>query len=435
MGSFTGRAVPSATELRALRDTWASHWAAFFGSAGEGATPALPRDIRDSWGRTKAFGAPLTTTAAAYRPATSDAGSALHRAVRHLESHIRALSVESGYLIAIADATGTLIHTSAGREMLKRAERVNAVPLSMWAEHVMGTNAVSLALRTGCPAQVFATQHAARELHDWTCWAVPLRARDTGAPGGVVNIAAPWNHHVPMGAALARSVALMVEDAQEAPTASGSGERPQLVIRLLGPPGVVLRGAPVPVSPRQTEIVAILATRPGGVSLEELHSHLYGDRRVAFTTLRAELSKLRSLLGGDLLLGRPYRLNAEVDLDLSRALGHLAAGETGQALDLLRGEPLPGSASPYLREMCTHVCVAFRNRLLLTGCAADALRYAGIFPWDEEVLRTVMERTPREDPLFTLLAGRLAASVSPAPTFRQHLGRTVGAQDAIVLSR
>ncbi|WP_052745653.1 helix-turn-helix domain-containing protein [Allosalinactinospora lopnorensis] len=426
--------MSSVTELRALRDTCASHWGAFFESSGEEPASSLPQEIRDSWARTRASAAPLATVAAAHLPATSDAGFALCRVARHLEPRIRALSMESGYLIAIADPTGTLIHTSAGREMLRRAERVNAVPQSAWGERVMGTNALSLALRTGRPAQVFATQHAAQTLHDWTCWAVPIRARDSGALGGVVNIAAPWNHHVPMGAALARSVALMVEDAQDILTLSGSGERPHLVIRLLGPSEVVLRGASVPLSPRQMEIVAILAMRPGGVSPDELHSHLYGDRRVAATTLRVELSKLRSLLGGDVLLSPPYRLNAEVDLDLSRALAHLAAGETHKVLDLLRGEPLPWSDSPYLREMCTYVCVALRNRLLLTGCAGDALRYAEIFPWDDEVLRTAMARTPRQDPRTPLLMGRLAASASPAPTLRQHLGRTVSAQDCNVLS-
>ncbi|KAB1141719.1 hypothetical protein F7R91_31395 [Streptomyces luteolifulvus] len=428
MGPSMERAVPPARELRALRDTWALHWAAFFESGGE-AAPSLPQDIRDSWVRTRELTAPLTTVAAAHRLAANEADFPLRSAARHLEPHMRALSVESGYLIAIADTAGALVHTSAGRDMLRRAERVNAVPQSTWAEHVMGTNALSITLRTGRPAQVCASQHAAQTLHDWTCWAVPIRAGGTGALSGVVNIAAPWDHYAPMGAALARSVALMVEEAQAGLGYSGSGERPQLVIRLLGPAQVALRGAPVPLSPRQIEIVAILAMTPGGVSFDQLHSHLYGDRRVAATTLRVELSKLRSLLGGDVLLSRPYRLNAKVDLDLSRALGHLAAGETHQVLDLLRGEPLPGSASPYLQEICTHVCVSLRNRLLLTGCASGALRYAEIFPWDDEVLRTAIEHTPQHDPRLSLLLGRLAASASPAPTLRQHLGPTLGARD------
>ena len=427
--------VISNNALSALRDAGARHWAEYFESGGAQAASSLPRDIRDSWARTRASAAPLATAAAAHPPAASDAGAALARAARHVAPRLRALAGESGCLIAIADPAATLIHTSAGREMLGRAERVNAVPQSTWAEQVMGTNALSLALGAGRPAQVFATQHAARQLHDWTCWAVPLHDRGTGDLAGVVNLSAPWNHHLPMGAALARSVALMVEDAREGLTSAGPKERPRLVIRLLGPPEVTLRGAHVPLTPRQMEIVAILALRPGGVTLDELHSHLYGDRRVSPTTLRVELSKLRALLGADLLPGRPCRLNAEVDLDLSRVLAHLAAGDTRQALDLLRGEPLPTSSSPYLREMCTHACVSLRSRLLLTGRAREALRYAEIFPWDEEVLRAARDRTPRSDPHFPLLTGRLAASASTAPTLRQQRGPTVGARDGDVLSR
>ncbi|MGW2562573.1 hypothetical protein ACWCXB_25650 [Streptomyces sp. NPDC001514] len=427
-----GRPVISGEELRALRDEWATHWTGFFELGGGEAPPALPRVIRDSWRRTMTSAAPLTTTAA-HLPARSDEGFVLSEAARHLAPGIRELSNESGYLIAIADSTATLIHTSAGREMLRRAERVNAVPESAWAEHVMGTNALDLALRTGRPARVFATQHAAQQLHDWTCWAVPIRTRNTGALCGVVNIAAPWTHSAPMGTALARSVALMAEDAVDRLGFPDCREPQRLSVRLLGPPRVALRGVPVHLSPRQTEIVAILAMRPGGSSFDELHTHLYGDRRVAATTLRVELSKLRAILGENLLVSRPYRLNAEIDLDLSRALAHLAAGDTRQVLDLFYGEPLPGSTSPYLQEVCTHVCVSLRNRLLLSGCVGDALRYAEIFPWDDEVLRTAIDRAPQEDPSVPLLLGRLAASASPAPTLRQHLGRTVGAQDGTVL--
>ncbi|WP_455357001.1 hypothetical protein [Streptomyces sp. SYSU K217416] len=429
-----GRSTASGEELGALRDEWAAHWTKFFEVSGGQAPAALPRVILDSWHRTMASAAPLTTKVAARQPADRDEGLALSEAARHLAPSIRELSSESGYLIAIADSTATLIHTSAGREMLRRAEQVNAVPGSVWAEHVMGTNALGLALRAGRPARVFATQHAARQLHDWTCWAVPIRTRHTGALCGAVNIAAPWRHSAPMGTALARSVSLMVEDAMDRLEFSGCRERPQLSVRLLGPVRVALRGMPVHLSPRQTEIVAILAMRPEGLSSDELHMHLYGDRRVAATTLRVELSKLRSILGEDLLVSRPYRLNADVDLDLSRALAYLATGDTRQVLDLFHGEPLPGSASPYLQEVCTHVCVSLRNHLLLTGCASDALRYAEIFPWDDEVLRTAIDRTQQGDPNIPLLMGRLSAAASPAPTLRQHLVHTVGAQDGTVLS-
>ena len=58
---------------------------------------------------------------------------------------------------------------------------------------------------------------------------------------------------------------------------------------------------------RQTEILALLAMNPDGVSLERLHALVYGDQGVTLSTLKAEVSHLRSALGGQ-LTSRPYRL-------------------------------------------------------------------------------------------------------------------------------
>ena len=60
-------------------------------------------------------------------------------------------------------------------------------------------------------------------------------------------------------------------------------------------------------SPRHSEILLLLASAPRGLSGDELAVLLYEEDGSA-STLRAELNRLRSLLGEDLLASRPYRL-------------------------------------------------------------------------------------------------------------------------------
>ena len=64
----------------------------------------------------------------------------------------------------------------------------------------------------------------------------------------------------------------------------------------------------------------LLAAAPRGLSGDELAVLLYEDD-VSTSTLRAELNRLRALLGDDLLASRPYRLAAEVTARLAGGRG------------------------------------------------------------------------------------------------------------------
>ncbi len=89
----------------------------------------------------------------------------------------------------------------------------------------------------------------------------------------------------------------------------------------------------------------MLATHPGGLSGDELAVMLYpGD--VSPATLRAEMVRLRSLLGADVLASRPYRLCAEVTSDWAAVAAQLAAGDVAAALKLYPGPLLPQSEAP-----------------------------------------------------------------------------------------
>jgi DNA-binding response OmpR family regulator len=88
--------------------------------------------------------------------------------------------------------------------------------------------------------------------------------------------------------------------------------RPQLAVEALGRrrAAIVTGGDRIELSPRHSEIVALLGLHPEGLTSRELARELYGPggNRV---TVRAEISRLRRQLG-PLLAGNPYRLDAEV---------------------------------------------------------------------------------------------------------------------------
>ena len=62
-------------------------------------------------------------------------------------------------------------------------------------------------------------------------------------------------------------------------------------------------------SPRHSEILLLLACSPAGLSGDELAALLYEDGN-ADSTLRAEMNRLKHLLGDELLASRPYSLLA-----------------------------------------------------------------------------------------------------------------------------
>ena len=93
-------------------------------------------------------------------------------------------------------------------------------------------------------------------------------------------------------------------------------------MRLLGTAETWLDGQRLLLNRRQTEVLALLAMHPEGLSLEHLHALVYGDQAVTISTLKAEVSHLRSALGGQ-LASRPYRLMMPVSTDVDLVLGLL----------------------------------------------------------------------------------------------------------------
>jgi hypothetical protein len=170
-------------------------------------------------------------------------------------------------------------------------------------------------------------------------------------------------------------------------------------------PTALLDGRPVRLSPRHAELLAVLALHPDGRTAEELAAALHGDAGKS-VTVRAEVHRLRAAIGGGVLRTQPYRLGAAVDADFLSVRTALTEGRVRDAARLYRGELLPRSDAPEVREerdvLATSVYAAVRGSADTEAMWALARsdRAAGA-----ELTDALLRCLPDGDPRRAILAG------------------------------
>ncbi|WP_205473847.1 helix-turn-helix domain-containing protein [Nocardioides sp. SYSU D00038] len=407
-------------ELHSRRVEAMRAWTTFV-EAGDVPAPRVRPEILHSWARSGAAvptdvgEAPLadeSETAAIWQD------SALQVAVENVEAELRRTAEDGDLVVAVTDAETRILWTYGGRVMRRKAETVNFVPGGRWDDQSVGTNALDLANRLGQPSMVFSAEHYAPIVHNWVCWAAPVHDPVTGAQLGVLDLSTTWDRTHPIGLATARVMARLIEQAMPrshhhpsaGPDVTGD---PGLVMSLLGTAETRFDGQRLLLNRRQTEVLALLALHPEGLSLEQLHAMVYGDQAVTFSTLKAEVSHLRHALGGQ-LASRPYRLLMPVETDVEHVLGLLRRGQVGPAVEAYGGDLLPGTNSPALTELAEYVAVAVREALLADPQPDAVLRYSDLAPYDTEVVEACLAALGtiggRPHPAVPLLKGRLAAA-------------------------
>ena len=324
--------------------------------------------------------------------------------VRGAESDIRAVVDDGDLVAAVTDARGRIVWTYGGRVMQRAAERVNFVPGGRWDEDSVGTNALALALRTGAPSTVYSAEHFSRAVHGWVCYSVPLTDPADGSVLGVLDLSTTWDraHPLVMGAAgaLSRLVTARL------PVPVHRSAVPQVSLTVLGGWSVRVDGRPLLLPHRQVEILVLLARHPEGLSLESLHSRLYGDEGPSAATLKAEVSHLRRALDGG-IGSRPYRLLPDVRSDFDTALAALDAGDLAAAVSAAAGELLPGSESPEIEEWRRYLEVALRSAVLARRDVLATLALADANPYDEQLQAHLLAVLPVGDPRAASARARL----------------------------
>ncbi|KYH43502.1 transcriptional regulator [Branchiibius sp. NY16-3462-2] len=405
------------SELQSRRVAAVRAWTSFVGEADDPVTTVRP-EILDSWARSAASITPDVSEApladqgetAAYWDA-----SPLQTAVERIQAELRRTAEDGDLVIAVTDPQTRILWTYGGRVMRRKAESVNFVAGGRWDDESVGTNALDLANRLGEPSMVFSAEHYASVVHNWVCWAAPVVDPFTGAQLGVIDLSTTWDRTHPIGLATARMMARLIESAlpmsrtHPGLSAVEEPDEPGLVMRLLGTAETWLDGQRLLLSRRQTEILALLALHPQGLSLEQLHALVYGDLAVTTSTLKAEVSHLRASLGGQ-LASRPYRLTTPVATDVELVLGLVRRGRTAAAVEAYGGDLLPGTNSPALVELAEQLAVTVREALLADPDPDAVLRYAERSPYDTQVFEVCLSRLSPTHRAVPLLKGRLAAA-------------------------
>lgn len=378
-----------------------------------GAGFALRHEVTESWARSVETVDPERDSA----PVSSRgvhalwSRSPLYEPVNTLADEVRSVADDAGFVAAVTDEDGTILWTCGGRVMRHRAERVNFAPGGCWGEPAMGTNALSLALRTGLPSTVFSAEHLVAALHGWVCYCAPIHGPD-GRVLGVLDLSTTWDRSHPLAMSTVRMMASAVEGAlrSRAGQAAGTGGGGRLEVACLGSEKVTRDGAAVHLPPRQLEILTLLALEPKGFSPERLRAALYGERPVSASTFKAEVSHLRRALGGRVTT-RQYELTVPVVCDAVEVLRALERGDTTTAVELYRGPLLPYSEAPGILDWREQIAVAVREAVLASTRPELVLRYGKRAPYDAEVHAHALRMLGPGDPRRGIAAGRLTTAL------------------------
>ncbi|MFB6962178.1 GAF domain-containing protein [Streptomyces sp. NPDC056309] len=377
------------------------------------AVGAVPRPVRpvvaDSWRRSARAGVGPDGTASV-ELADSDLGTyraehPLARVMPLFRELLGTFASDGEHLLAVCDAHGRLLWVEGHPETRRRADRMNFVPGARWSESAVGTNAPGTAVALDRPVQVFAAEHFIRRVQPWTCAAAPVHDPRTGQVLGAVDITGGDGLAHPHSLGFVGAVARAAES-ELALLAPRRADADAAELTALGrdEARLVVGGRGVRLSRRHSEILVLLARHPEGLTGDELLCALYEDESVTPVTLRAELARLRRVLGPGLLSSRPYRLAVPVGSDVAVVQHRLETGAVAAAAAAYSGPLLPGSQAPAV--------VRLRQRL------ADGMRSALIARRDPDLLADWAHAPWGEDDLDVW---RALVAVLPTATARARL--------------
>lgn len=384
-------------------------------------------EVADSWHLSAAAGVDAESVEA---PITLESGDLRDHREAHplarvfplLDDVLGQAARDCDAIMAVSDAAGQLLWVCGSPATLREAERIGFVEGSNWDERLAGTNAPGLALRLGQPVQVRGAEHFRRSVQQWSCAATPIHDPTSSALLGVLDITGTDAIAVPQTTAMVRAAARMAEAELARELLSRASQPPptpsslQVLVELLGRHEALLtvddgrgRRRALRLSPRHSEILLLLAAAPRGLSGDELAVLVYEDDG-ASSTLRAELNRLRNLLGEELLVSRPYRISAGIAGDWLALEARLAAGDVRRALQDYRGPILPRSTAPGVVRLRAQLHQGLRAAVLASH-EPDLLSTWTRSSWgadDYDLWLAQREVHPPGSPMRALVDGQIA---------------------------
>ncbi|MDE8670762.1 GAF domain-containing protein [Pseudarthrobacter sp. H3Y2-7] len=360
--------------------------------------PEIPTNLADSWRRSMALGISPDQHSPRHLHDVSDVlelrrEHRLQQVMPALHDLLADDSSSGRHLLVLTDASGEILWRVGSPDVLRRADRLEFSEGADWSEAGIGTNAISEALLTGQPVQLFSAEHLVRTHHEWACTAAPITDPATGRLLGVLDVSGPLDT---LSADTLRMVRCAVRVAEtllgthdggaslgalpsiRAPRASV--RRPSVGVEsleLLGdkPAALFADGSRVPLTLRRAEILALLDSRAQGWSAEELTYELHGDAGTP-QAIRTEMFRVRSMLG-DAVESSPYRLAADLTRrsDSGRVLRLLREGLVEEALEAYTAPLLSRSGAMTVQLLRDQLDLAVGSAVRASGDAEMLIRW------------------------------------------------------------
>ncbi|SDN80946.1 hypothetical protein SAMN05660199_00730 [Klenkia soli] len=325
-------------------------------------------------------------------------------------------------IVAVTDAAGRMLWVEGDRQLRSQAERMHFVAGSRWGEDVVGTNAPGTALALDTPVQIYGSEHYSRTVQPWSCSAAPVHDPVTGVLLGAIDVTGGDHVASPHVLTLVRATVAAAEselrwlhrEQLSGVPALPPRRRPATpLLEVLGRERARLTTPTgrTELSLRHSELVLLLAEAAvtgEGRSAEQLAAEVHvGD--AAAVTVRAELSRLRKLLGEDLVGSRPYRLTAPLDTDLDQVRRLLARGAVATALERYPGPVLPRSEAPGVRAARARLTGSLRAAVLRAPRPDLLLRWSRLpeAADDAAVWQALLDVLPLSSPRRAAAANQL----------------------------
>jgi hypothetical protein len=237
--------------------------------------------------------------------------------------------------------------------------------------------------------QFYGSEHYRRLVQPWSCAAAPVHDPVTGALLGAIDVTGGDHVASPQVLTLVRATVAAVESELRwqhreqlqrriRPASPAPRVVPQLAVlgrnraRFSTPTGRL------DLSLRHSELLLLLAEASvGGIgrTAEQLAAECHPGDAVT-VTVRAELSRLRRLVGAQLVGSRPYRLLSPIDTDVDAVRRLLGSGAVGAALDRYPGAVLPRSSAPGVAAIRERLSALLRQAVLRSRRPELLQRYA-----------------------------------------------------------
>ncbi|HLS75170.1 MAG TPA: GAF domain-containing protein [Nocardia sp.] len=336
-------------------------------------------------------------------------------------------AARSGLVVAVADQFGRVLSVHGNPDRVAAAAEVGLRAGDDLSERRVGTNAAGLVVRTGRAAWIHGPEHFLHRMHRITCAAAPVHDPD-GRLVGVLMVAGGVRVARPEILALVKATATAAEmdlvmtamrsargeqagrNGLGAPGSASPAEARSLGLEVLGQgqPQLTIAGERVPLSQRHAEILLLLAEHPEGLGADHL-ALLLDDTDLDNGTIRAAVSRLRSVVGPTVFGSRPYRLRVPVATDVDALRAALDSGDVDSALRIHAGPVLPRSTAPGIVDIRDELRARLRSAVLASRDSVVLRRWTSSAEGRDDATAWAVYRScvDRDSPLYAQIEAKI----------------------------